>query len=586
VFRADPTRSFGPVTTPSPRGIEDLAVRPVSGGRYRYLVSPTSQPGLLELRSDGESNGTIGAALNPADPQDACTFDNSRIRLAVDPRDGSVLVLQQPTGTGAPVILRLDPQAAEANCETTTPPDEIEPTDPVLTVVGTGYKGQGELEPVSGGDFAFAPTADGETIELDDEAPGDGWLFSVRVTDEDNAGADFGAAAGCVVARNVPFPATAEAALRGGACRPAADTAVIQGAAGSGANASFIVTKDQLRDAATGEGRTADIEVTITDDEGETATTSFRVKLKTAVRAPLEVTRFDSSAVGGDARFAYRFNHAASGLQEWQLDLGSEDVSPSRVPADGWSSSALPSQSPEVTFPGPGTYPVALRIRRNAGTPAEETAEQRLTIFIAADATREPTIVPVQSGAACDTPLGTPLAQLGLGDPQLCVPADPCDVNAQALGLTRLPIARPASCAGADGDLFAASAVGGSTEAPQGSRPSVISPSLRLGADRRIAVRVRCGTGPTACAGRLRIALAGGRAPRTVGSAAFSGVRSQQRTTVRVRVSAATARRLRRGSSRVVTVSTAARVPAGFAVPKTQAKRLRLSISPTRTGRR
>lgn len=586
VFRADATRPFGPVTTPSLRGIEDLAIRPVSGGRYRYLVSPTSQAGLLELTSDGESNGTIGAALNQADPDEPCTFDNSRIRLAVDPRDGSVLVLRQPTGTGSSVILRLDAQAAEADCETTTPPEEVEPTDPVLTVVGARYKGDAELEPVSGSEFAFSPTADGETIELDDEEVGDGWLFSVRVTDEDNAGADFGLAAGCAVERNVPRPVTSEASLRGGACRPTVDTAVIQGSAGNGANGQFTVTKDDLRDPATGEGRTADFTVTITDDEGATATTSFRVKLKTAVRAPLEITRFDSSPVGGDARFAYRFNHTASGLQEWQLDLGGENVSPSRVPADGWSSSALPAQSPAVTFPGPGTYPVVLRIRRNAGTPAEETVEQRLTIFIGADTTRDATIVPVQSGAACDTPLGTPLAQLGLGDPQLCVPADPCDVNAQALGLTRLPIVRPDSCAGADGDLFAGSAAGAGAAAPQGSRPSVISSSLRLGRDRRIAVRVRCGTGPTVCAGRLRITLTGGKAPRTVGSAVFTGLRSQRRTTVRVRVSAATARRLRRGSSRIVQVSTEARVPAGFAVPKTQAKRLRLYVSPTRTARR
>lgn len=577
-IQADDTRPFGPRRGTDPPGVEDLVIT----SRGNYLVPSVDAPELIEVTPAGTSLGVVRAAPG----SEACRLAFDRVRLATDAA-GKLVVLQQPlTPSGSASIVRIDPAGADApapqGCETDLPPEEVERTPPTVDVVGSEYR-DGGLPP-TGSAFSFTSVGDGDTVTLDEATDTAGWLFSVRVEDEDNQGADFGSAAQCVL--DLKFQGGTgnrerTQQLSGGACRPAVDDLEILGASGTGPLNAFTVEKKQLLP----EGATAPVPATlkvrVTDDDGAQAEEiTVNIVLKTKVRAPIKIDLFEPAKAARD-RFSYAMK--ASGFDEWQVDFG--DPAGTRQPPTGFlPASSFPASSAQITYPAPGEYTATLTVRRDGGTKPEDIATKSAKVLVEAEQQQRPvTVVTPQSGAPCDTPLGIPLAQVGLGDQLLCVPADPCDVNTAELGLTKLPIVRPASCAGDDSSLFAAAE--GSGPPPLGSRPIFLARTLRLSADRKVAARIRCGTGPSSCAGRVRMQLIRpGKAAATIGTASFKDLVAEKTATVSVKVSAANARLLRRTARPRVRVTVIPSVGATFTRPASHTRTVNLSApKPRRT---
>lgn len=279
--------------------------------------------------------------------------------------------------------------------------------------------------------------------------------------------------------------------------------------------------------------------LTLRTPSGETAETTraFRVGTEARLAARLAVTS-GPAVVNQPVTFSLDGSEGTS----WSLDFG--DDRPAAEGADAATAGAVTH-----VYGATGSYRAQLTVRRGSRA---ETASVVLTVGLGAAITR--VVVP-----SCTTPLGVPLGELGLGDPALCT-ADPCDIDVQELGLTKLPIARPAGCSGVDDVPVEAAA------APPraGARPQLTRRALTLGRDGRIAVQVRCAAGAGLCAGtvRLETLAAKGRPATGLGSATFRSLPVGRRLTVHVRPSAANARRLRKAARTRVRARLTPRTPA------------------------
>lgn len=566
-LHASDTRPFGRVRGGVPPGVEDMVLTK----RGNYFVPSVVSPEFIEVEPDGDTLGVVRAAAGSS----ACQFDFNRLRM-VATDDGTIVVLQQPAPGGTAELVWLDPRAQDApanprGCETDLP-QEVERVPPTLEVVATEYSGAIDGDAVLAA--PFERLGDGGTVELDPDGSTDGWVFSVRATDPDNDDQPVGPGARCVIKRT-SGGVTVERTLDWSGCRAKVDgnpaAGVIQGA-------TLAVTRAELANGP------MDVQVEIVDDDDPAGVATFRATvLLPASNRPLE-PRITANKVGRDQ---FRFVPSLppnTAFDYWRLEFGA-DASPRRQPvgADGTSTS-FPNniESDLVTYGALGTHTATLVVGRSGGEEASATVEVEV---LPEEVARPTTTLQPQSGAPCDTPLGIPLALVGLGDELLCVPADPCDVNTQELGLTRLPIVRPETCAGTDAGAFAASDV--AAQVPLGSRPVFLARTLKLGLDRRIAARIRCGTGPTACSGsvRLQIPASGGRSAVSLGTARFSGLVSGKSATVKVKVSAAKARSIRRRSRSRVRVTVSPTVPAGFARPRADARTVNLTATKPRKQR-
>lgn len=568
--QADDTRPFGPRRGTEPPGVEDLVIT----SRGNYLVPSIDAPEFIEVTPAGASLGVVRAAPG----SEACRLAFDRVRLATDAAGKLVVLQQPPSPSGSASIVRIDPAGADApaprGCETDLPPEEVERTPPTLDVVGALFTGNdGEPEPTG----ALQPVDEGAVIEVEEDSAADGWVFSVRATDPDNDGAPIGASATCSVAQ--PSSSFSLVNREWSACRARTDGGPDPG---SGA---LTVSKTRLRAAP---GLTIQVTVTIEDDESGddrgSATRTFTVRLKPKSEAPLTAT-FTAERRSRDTFVFAPALPAGTRFDNWRMTFGDAGV-PAAQPESGFGdASSMPAVSQAVRFPV-GTHTATLTLRRMNGTEVVEEFTATTTPFLveAEQQQRPVTVVTPQSGAPCDTPLGIPLAQVGLGDQLLCVPADPCDVNTAELGLTKLPIVRPASCAGDDNSLFAAAE--GSGPQPLGSRPIFLARTLRLSADRKIAARIRCSTGPSSCAGRVRMQLIRpGKAATTIGTTSFKDLVAEKTATVSVKVSAANARLLRRTTRPRVRVTVIPSVGATFTRPASHTRTVNLSAPKSRRTR-
>ncbi|UUY03522.1 hypothetical protein LRS13_23100 [Svornostia abyssi] len=269
----------------------------------------------------------------------------------------------------------------------------------------------------------------------------------------------------------------------------------------------------------------------------------------------------------------------STGFREWRLLLEGREDGPA-VPASGFGRDVdLPTSNILHTYPGPGTYKPRIILRNAEGE--EVTAETTVVVRGNEEPSKQGTVVPATVAATCATPLGTSLGILGLGDDELCVPADPCDLNPAELGLSQQGIQRPASCAGADAEIVEASEP---AAPPRSARPTVLRQTLRLGSDRRVRLTVRCGSGPGACAGRVRVQIpaSGGSPARTLGSITFPSTRPGARRRVSVLVPRALARTLRRRSSTRVRVTVTPSTQPGFTRPRADTATLLVTTSTAR----
>lgn len=563
------TRFFGPTRTSSGPGVQDM----IGTKRGSYLVIAFDSPAvsgdqdqLMEIKPDGTVLGGIG----PATASSACRIAFRRAHLATDP-SGDVVVLQAPDPASAASkaqIIRLNPSGADApgnpqGCQTSVPPEEVKKTAPTVSVVGVEYSGDVTAPTPIG---TLTPIDDGGRIVIDADSESVGFMFSVRAEDADNGAAPIGSAATCTVTR-VGQEATK---LSWSSCRLAIDGGVEP-------SLRLLVTKAAL-DLVAGATQTYQIDI-VDDDAGpDVGTASFRFSVQ--LRKPEKPL---TASLTGDAVSRDTFTFAPSvpvdvNFDSWRLDFGDGATPASQPDGDGYSTDQLPARSTAVKFT-PGAHTASLTLRRDNG----QQFTTKVDIVVDAPTTDRPVTTPrPQGGAACSTPLGIPLSQLGLGDQTLCVPADPCDIDTAELGLTRLPIERPATCAGDDAGFTAS----GQAPPPQvASRPVFLARTLKLASDRSVGVPVRCGTGPTACAGRVKIQLlTRSSSTRTLGSSSFAEVGTGKRKTVKVKVSATLARQLRRTGTARVKVTVTPSAPTGFTKPQTDVRTVSLS-APTKRKR-
>lgn len=563
------TRFFGPPRTGSGPGVQDM----IGTKRGSYLVIAFDSPAvsgdqeqLMEIKPDGTVLGGIG----PAPGSSACRIAFRRAHLATDP-SGDLVVLEAPdpvSATSNAQIIRLDPSGADApgnpqGCLTSVPPEEVEKTAPTVSVVGVEYSGKADAPTPIG---TLAPIDDGGRVVIDSDSASAGFMFSVRAEDADNGAAPIGSAATCTITR-----VGAESTTRPwSSCRLAID-------GGADSTSRLVVTKEAL-DLLPGATQTYQIDIVDDDSGADVGSVSFRFSVQ--LRKPEKPL---TASLTGDAVSRDTFVFVPSvpvdvTFDSWRLDFGDGATPASQPDGDGYSTDQLPSKSVAVTFTL-GAHTASLTLRRDNG----QQFSTKVDIVVDAPTTDRPVTTPrPQGGAACSTPLGIPLAQLGLGDQTLCVPADPCDIDTAELGITRLPIERPASCAGDDAGFTAA----GQTPAPQvASRPVFLARTLKLASDRTVGVPVRCGTGPSACAGRVKIQLiTGSSSTRTLGSSSFADVDSGKRKTVKVKVSATLARQLRRTGTARVKVTVTPSAPTGFTKPRNDVRTVTLS-APTQRKR-
>lgn len=563
------TRYFGPSRSNLGPGVQDLVI----SKRGNYLVIAFDSPALsddqdqlLEIQPDGTVLGGIG----PATGSSACRIAFRRAHLATDP-SGDVVVLQAPdpaSATSKAQVIRLNPSGADApgnpqGCQTSVPPEEVKKTAPTVSVAGVEFSGKADAPTPIG---TLAPIDDGGRVVIDADSESAGFMFSVRAEDADNGAAPIGSAATCTIIQ----VGGATTRLPWRSCRLAID-------GGTESSLQLIVLKEAL-DSLPGATQTFQIDIVDDDSGADVGTASFRFSVQ--LRKPEKPL---TASLTGDAVSRDTFTFAPSvpldvNFDSWRLDFGDGATPASQPDGDGYSTDQLPARSTAVKFT-PGAHTASLTLRRDNG----QQFTTKVDIVVDAPTTDRPVTTPrPQGGAACSTPLGIPLSQLGLGDQTLCVPADPCDIDTAELGLTRLPIERPASCAGDDAGFTAS----GQAAPPQvASRPVFLARTLKLAWDRTVGVPVRCGTGPTACAGRVKIQLiTRSSSTRTLGSSSFAEVGTGKRKTIKVKVSATLARQLRRTGTARVKVTVTPSAPTGFTKPRSDVRTVSLS-APTKRKR-
>ncbi|MBJ7330553.1 MAG: hypothetical protein JHC95_11695 [Solirubrobacteraceae bacterium] len=263
----------------------------------------------------------------------------------------------------------------------------------------------------------------------------------------------------------------------------------------------------------------------ITTFAGDKATAPFTVTAGAAAEAVAKLALVSPAVENGVTKLSLEGSQGNS----WTLDWG-----------DG-------SETSGTSFGTVLEHTYTRAVQRTATlvvTRGDDTDTTTLTVDVrpAGSTGPKPTSTDQPPAKACTTPLGIALAELGLGDPKLCN-ADPCDIDPRELGLTRLPIPRPASCARAD-DLGASDT---GVVPRTGARPRLVTGELRLSADRRITLKVICGTGAGTCSGKVQahvLGAAGGKA-KSLGTVTFKNLAVGKTKTLRLRLSRATARAVR-----------------------------------------
>lgn len=558
VLRAGLDLSFPP-SDGTGRGVEDLIV--MAGGNL--LVPSTTEEGLIEMTPTGGFLGRIGRATGGD-----CAFANDRLRMATDPRDGDLLLLQQPAGTEAPVLIRLDPDAS--GCPRAGGREFTDP-EAVVRVAPVTEEENGSVREVGAFRDLGADENEVEVARSTDPGSRNGLALSIVPSDRDNEGADFDASASCTL---LQLGITSTFSARANGCRPTWD-----GGSRSELDSGFRVTGTKLLDSAT---RAVAVEVSVRDDEGATwGPRTITVRLVGDEPEPL-VAQLEAAVSPTSFQQVTFDPRGSSGFRQWRLLFEGTEDGPA-LPASGYGSDTeFPRSTVLHTYPGPGTYTPVLKLRDGAGNEVSKA----LTVTIRAPTQQQGTVVESRPGASCVSPLGTPLPLLGLGDENLCVPADPCDIDPAELGLTRQPIIRPASCGGVE-TSFSGESV--ETAPPTSARPTFLRRTLRMSRTRRIPVVVRCGSGAGTCSGRVRIQVpaSGGRPATTVGAARFSTLRPGARKTVTIvagRSAAASLQRSRSRSRRVSVTITPTTVP-GFTRPRADRATVTLTVPSRPRGR-
>lgn len=541
------------------RGVEDLAITKAGN----YIVPSTSEEGLIEMTPAGGFLGRIGRATGGT-----CAFANDRLRMATDPRDGDLLLLQQPAGTEAPVLIRLDPDAS--GCPRAGGREFTDP-EAVVRVAPVTEEENGSVREVGAFRDLGADENEVEVARSTDPGSRNGLALSIVPSDRDNEGADFEASASCTL---LQLGITSTFSARANGCRPTWD-----GGSRSELDSGFRVTGTKLLDSAT---RAVAVEVSVRDDEGATwGPRTITVRLVGDEPEPL-VAQLEAAVSPTSFQQVTFDPRGSSGFRQWRLLFEGTEDGPA-LPASGYGSDTeFPRSTVLHTYPGPGTYTPVLKLRDGAGNEVSKA----LTVTIRAPTQQQGTVVESRPGASCVSPLGTPLPLLGLGDENLCVPADPCDIDPAELGLTRQPIIRPASCGGVE-TSFSGESV--ETAPPTSARPTFLRRTLRMSRTRRIPVVVRCGSGAGTCSGRVRIQVpaSGGRPATTVGAARFSTLRPGARKTVTIvagRSAAASLQRSRSRSRRVSVTITPTTVP-GFTRPRADRATVTLTVPSRPRGR-